>query len=116
MRDFRKLLVWQKSHQLALDIYRTTGQFPKEELYGLTIQLRRASASVPTNIAEGCGRNTTPDFCRFLIISMGSASEVEYLLLLSKDLGYITDETYFTLNKELTETKRMMNTFIQKLK
>ena len=84
MKDFRQLKVWEKSHQLALAIYKVTKEFPKEELYGLTSQIRRASMSIPTNIAEGCGRNTDADFARFLQMAMGSASETEYQLILAR--------------------------------
>jgi four helix bundle protein len=89
MKDFRKLDVWAKAHALTLAIYRVTAGFPTEERYGLTSQLRRAALSIPTNITEGCGRNTDAEFNRFLEIAMGSASETEYLLLLSFDLKYI---------------------------
>lgn len=116
MKDFRQLKVWEKSHQLALSIYKTTKTFPKEELYGLTSQIRRASMSVPTNIAEGCGRNTDADFARFLQISMGSASETEYQLLLSHDLGFLSKEDYDKLNNDVTEIKRMLTAFIQTLR
>src|SRR5688500_19694656 len=85
MKDFRQLKVWEKAHQVALAIYKATKEFPKEELYGLTSQIRRASMSIPTNISEGCGRNTDAEFARFLQIAMGSASETEYQLLLSHD-------------------------------
>ena len=85
MKDFRQLKVWEKAHHLALEVYKTTATFPKEEIYGLTSQLRRASVSIPTNIAEGCGRNTNADFARFLQIAMGSASETEYELILAHD-------------------------------
>jgi four helix bundle protein len=89
MKDFRQLKVWEKSHQLALAIYKATKEFPKEELYGLTSQIRRSSMSVPTNIAEGCGRNTDADFARFLQIAMGSASETGYQLILAHDLEFL---------------------------
>ena len=89
MKDFKKQKVWQKSHRLTLDIYKATANFPREELYGLTNQLRRSCASIPANIAEGCGRNSDADFSRFLQIAMGSATELEYHLLLSHDLGII---------------------------
>jgi four helix bundle protein len=88
MKDFRQLKVWEKSHQLALSVYKATKKFPKEELYGLTSQIRRASMSIPTNIAEGCGRNTDKEFARFLQIAMGSASETEYQLILARDLEF----------------------------
>jgi four helix bundle protein len=115
MKDFKELKVWQRSHQIALKIYKITASFPKEELYGLVSQMRRSS-SIPTNIAEGCGRGSDADFARFLQIAMGSASELEYQLLLSVDLGFIKQETYQTINLELIETKRMLNSFLQKLR
>ncbi|MGA9994068.1 MAG: four helix bundle protein, partial [Pyrinomonadaceae bacterium] len=89
MRDFREFKVWVKSHDLTLEVYKVTAAFPKEELYGLTSQIRRASASIPANIAEGCGRSGNPELCRFLQISMGSASELEYHLLLAHDLKFL---------------------------
>jgi len=99
MKDFRQLKVWEKAHQLALAVYKVTKGFPKEELYGLTSQIRRASMSIPTNIAEGCGRNTDAEFARFLQIAMGSASETEYQLLLAHDLEFLTSEQYQKLNR-----------------
>ncbi len=92
MKDFRQLKVWEKSHQLALAVYKATKEFPKEELYGLTSQIRRASMSVATNIVEGCGRNTEADFAGFLQMAMGSASETEYQPLPSHDLGLLNKE------------------------
>lgn len=89
MKNFRDLVVWQKAHELTLKIYAQTREFPTHEIYNLTIQLRRAAASIPTNIAEGCGRNTEPDFARFIDIAMGSAKETEYLLILATDLSYL---------------------------
>jgi four helix bundle protein len=115
MKDFRQLKVWEKAHSLTLHIYRVTRRFPKEELYGLTSQMRRASASIAANIAEGCGRKTDADFCRFLIIALGSGAELEYHLLLSHDLKLLTDIEYESLQQELTEIKKMLNSFIQKL-
>ena len=94
MKDFRQLKVWEKSHQLALAIYKATKEFPKEELYGLTSQIRRSSMSIPTNIAEGCGRNTDADFARFLQMAMGSASETEYQLILARDLEFLPKDSY----------------------
>ena len=108
MQDFRKLKVWQKAHELALAIYRATAQFPREELYGLTSQIRRASISIPTNIAEGCGRSTDSEFARFLQIAMGSAFETEYELLLSLDLGFLAKEEYSQLGSATQEIKRMI--------
>src|SRR3989337_3096034 len=108
MKDFRQLKVWEKSHQLALAIYKATKEFPKEELYGLTSQIRRASMSIPTNIAEGCGRNTDAEFARCLQIAMGSASETEYQLLLARDLEFLPRNEYEKLHSEVEEVKRML--------
>jgi four helix bundle protein len=116
MKDFRQLQIWQRSHQLTLQIYRITQGFPAEERYGLISQMRRSSSSVPTNIAEGCGRNTDADFARFLDHSMGSASELEYQLILSHDLGYLPSDQFEKTATELTEIKRMLNAFLQKLR
>jgi four helix bundle protein len=116
MKDFKKQKVWQKSHQLTLDIYKATSNFPREELYGLTNQIRRACASIPANIAEGCGRFSEADFSRFLQIAMGSATELEYHLLLSHDLGILNDIDYENLSRETIEVKRMLTSFIKKLK
>ncbi|HZJ24361.1 MAG TPA: four helix bundle protein [Anaerolineales bacterium] len=116
MKDFRQLKVWEKAHQVALAIYKATKEFPKEELYGLTSQIRRASMSIPTNISEGCGRNTDAEFARFLQIAMGSASETEYQLLLSHDLGFLNKEQYDKLNIEVTEVKRMLASLLKTLR
>ena len=116
MKDFRQLKVWEKSHQLALAIYKVTAKFPKEEIYGLTSQVRRASMSIPTNIAEGCGRNTDADFARFLQMAMGSASETEYQLLLSLDLGFLNKEQYDKLNLDVTEVKRMLASLLKTIR
>src|SRR6266545_6431941 len=97
MKDFHELKVWQKAHQLTLAVYRVTAGFPREELYGLTSQLRRACSSVAANLAEGCGRQGDAEFARFCSIAMGSASEVEYHLLLAKDLKLLTPADYETL-------------------
>jgi four helix bundle protein len=116
MRDFRKLTVWQKSHQLTLGIYKATERFPKHELYGLTSQIRRASASVPANIAEGSGRTGEAEFARFLQISMGSASEVAYFLILAQDLKYIDNQTFKQLAHLNDEVQRMLRAFITKIR
>lgn len=116
MKDFRDLQIWSRSHGLTLDIYRITQSFPNTEVYGLTSQMRRSASSIPTNIAEGCGRNTDKDFARFLDTAMGSASELEYQLILACDLKYIAQELFETTLAELTEIKRMLNAFIQKLR
>ena len=88
MRDYRNLIAWQKAHELTLTVYRLTRDFPRDERFGLSAQLRRASASIATNIAEGSGRSTNADFARFLAIAAGSASEVQYQLELARDLGF----------------------------
>lgn len=116
MKDFRKLEVWAKAHDCALNVYRLTATFPSEERYGLTSQLRRACVSVPTNIAEGCGRNTDAELRRYLEIAMGSASEVEHLLLLSRDLGYLSSELHQPSADSVVEVKRMLTGLILKLK
>ncbi|MDD2707882.1 MAG: four helix bundle protein [Verrucomicrobiae bacterium] len=116
MKDFRKLAVWTKAHALALAAYCDTTRFPAEERYGLTSQLRRACVSIPTNIAEGCGRNTDAELNRFLEIAMGSASETEYLFLLAHDLKYLDDSAFHKLTLEITEIKRMLASFIGKIK
>ena len=108
MRDFHKLKAWQKSHQLALEIYKVSQSFPKEELFGLTSQIRRAISSVPTNIAEGCGRDSNKDFAHFLQIAIGSASEVEYELLLAHDLQYINKDEYERLTFEMVAIRKMI--------
>jgi four helix bundle protein len=99
-----------------LAIYKATEKFPKQELYALTSQIQRAAVSIPTNIAEGCGRDSDAELKRFFVIAMGSASEVEYLLLLARDLNYLSEEKHQTLTADLVEVRRMLNAFIQKLK
>jgi four helix bundle protein len=108
MRDFRDFKVWGKAHSLTLEIYRCTSSFPKIEMYGLTSQLRRASSSIPANIAEGCGRGGSKELCRFLQIGMGSASELEYHILLAHDLTYLPDLIYDPLQKRVVEVKQML--------
>ena len=116
MRDFRKLKVWEKSHKLALEIYHESERFPDNERFGLTSQIRRCGYSIPTNIAEGCGRDSEKELARYMNISMGSASELEYLILLAKDLNYISDDSYSDLSNRVIEVKRMLTSFIKKLK
>ncbi len=116
MKDFRKLKVWQKAHALTLPIYKATRAFPKHELYGLTSQIQRAAASISTNIAEGCGKETDADPGCYFQISMGSSSELEYLLLLANDLRYFDSNTYTCLNDNLIEVRKMLNAFLKTLK
>lgn len=115
MRDFRKLKVWEKGHQLTLEVYRVTKNFPRDELYGLTSQMRRAAASIPANIAEGCGKGTESELARYMLIAMGSASELEYHLLLAHDLNFLDAENYGLLNRAVIEVKQMLAPFINKL-
>lgn len=116
MRDFRRLQVWERAHELALAVYLVTRAFPKEEVYGLTSQVRRAAISVPTNIAEGCGRDSAIEFARFLEIGMGSAKELEYQLLLARDLGYVDADEYGNLAEETTQVQRMLHSYIGQLR
>jgi four helix bundle protein len=116
MQDFRNLSVWQKSHLLTVALYEATRSFPKDEVYGLTSQIRRAGASIPANIAEGCGRSGDTEFGRFLQIALGSASELEYHLLLANDLKMFSKEDYARFDGQINEVKRMLIVFIQKLK
>jgi four helix bundle protein len=115
LRDFKGLKVWRKAHDLTLAVYQATRAFPKEELFGLTSQIRRSCESIPANIAEGCGRTGGPELSRFLQIAMGSASELEYHLLLSHDLRLLNELQYKHLTNEVTEVKRMLTAFIQKV-
>ena len=115
MKDFRDLDVWKKAHSATLAVYRATGDFPKQELYGLTSQMRRCSASIPANIAEGCGRRGNGEFHRFLTIAMGSASELEYHLLLSHDLGFLGLEKFDALTAQVQEIKKMLASLIRRV-
>ena len=116
MQNFKDLKVWEKSHQLTLSIYKTSAKFPKEEVYSLTNQLRRASASIPANIAEGCGKNSQADLAKFLNISLGSANETEYFLILSRDLDYLTEEQFTVLSNSINEVKAMLINLISRVR
>jgi four helix bundle protein len=116
VQDYRKLKVWEKSHALTLAVYRATQSFPQDEVYGLTSQLRRCSSSIPSNIVEGCGRGSNPDFLRFLYVALGSANELEYQLLLAHELGYINDARHVDLSAGALEVKRMLSALIVTLK
>jgi len=115
VKDFRQLQVWQKAHQLTLMFYRLTASFPRDEIYGLTAQIRRAAVSIPSNLAEGCGRDGDAELARFCSIARGSASELEYHLLLARDLKLIQSDDYPSLAEQVTEIKRMLTALIQKL-
>lgn len=116
MRNFNDLQVWERSHQLTLALYRVTEGFPKNEMFGLISQIRRAAASVPTNLAEGCGRWGDGDMGRFLQIAMGSASELDYLLRLGKDLGYFQLAAYQQLAADLSEIRRMLTALYKRIR
>ena len=115
LRNYRELKVWQKSYQLCLEIYKITHGFPKEETYGLTSQLRRAAVSVPSNIAEGYGRKTTPEYIRFLYIAYGSNCELETQVMLSGDLGYVETVKLKKIQDEIGEVERMLMALIKSL-
>lgn len=115
MTDYKKLLVWQKAYAFGIKLYTVTKSFPKEEIYGITSQLRRASVSIPSNIAEGSRRSTQKDFRLFLHIAYGSGAELEVQILFAKDLGYISDTTCNQLLQDLGEIMKMLNSLIQKL-
>ena len=116
MKDFQQLKVWQKSHELTLCIYRMTATFPREELYGLTSQIRRSCSSIPANLAEGCGRDGDAELGRFCSIAAGSASELQYHLLLARDLHLIGSGDYDHLRERTIEVKRMLAVLMQRLK
>lgn len=116
MQDFRRLKVWEKGHELVLKVYQLTSAFPREERFGLIDQIRRAAVSIPANIAEGCGRGSDADFARFVQVAMGSASELEYEILLAKDLGYLADESGLALGNQIAEVKQMLASLLKKLR
>ena len=115
MRDYKKYDIWKLSHLLTLEVYKITESFPKEEIFGLTSQIRRASSSIGINIVEGCGRGSDEDFKRFLRNASGSAFEVEYILLLSKDLNYISEEKFIELTPKAEELKIKISKLILKI-
>jgi four helix bundle protein len=116
MRDYRDLQVWTKAHSLTLELYRLSRQFLKEELYDLVAQLRRAASSIGANLAESCGRQTQPEFARFTRVAMGSASELDYHLLLARDLGLLKDDDYQRASKGLTEIRKMLTSLLSSIK
>jgi four helix bundle protein len=116
VQDFRQLKVWQEAHAIVLDVYRWTVPFPKEELFGLTSQMRRAAVSVAANIAEGCGRGSDADFARFLQLAMGSASETEYHVMLASELGFLNHEASRQLQERIIQVKRMLGTLLRRVR
>lgn len=116
MQDFKKLKVWEKAHQLTLNVYRLSQNFPKEETYNLMSQIRRSSTSIELNIVEGCGRQTTPDFKHFLVMAVGSFNEVENCLILASDLNYINSDAFLKTQEQTEEVRKMLFSLIDKLK
>ena len=115
LRNYKDLKVWQKSYQLCLEVYQLTKGFPKNEIYGLISQMRRAALSIPSNIAEGYGRKTTPEYLRALYIAYGSTCELETQVLLSGDLGYLADKSLSKLQDDLGGVERMLKALIKSL-
>lgn len=116
MQNYKDLKVWEKTHSYTLQVYDASFVFPKEELYSLTNQLRRSAASVPANIAEGCGKRSNQEFAHFLNIALGSANESEYLLPLAKDLKYLTEIKYEALTLLINGVKAMLIALINKVR
>ena len=115
MRDYKKYDIWKLAHELVKEIYHLSENFPKSELFGLTSQIRRSTVSIPTNIAEGCGRATDKEFARFLEISIGSTNETEYLLFLSCELGFTSEENLLSLNPKLNLIRQKLIQLRKKL-
>ena len=115
LKNYKDLKVWQKSYQFCLEVYRITKGFPKEEIYGLTSQIRRSAVSIPSNIAEGYGRKTTPEYIRSLYVAYGSNCELETQILLSYDLGYIKNEYMEKIQEDIGEIERMLKALIRSL-
>jgi four helix bundle protein len=115
LKDFKELRVWSKAHELTVAIYGLTRSFPRDEIYGLTSQVRRSAASIGANIAEGCGRRSDGEMARFLQIARGSASETEYHLLLAKDLGFLSEGDFRNTERRVVEVQRMLTALVQKV-
>lgn len=113
MGDYRSLKAWQSAHQLALAVYRSTACYPREEVYGLTSQSRRAATSIAANLAEGVGRNSQRELARFAHISLGSVNELDYHLLLARDLEYLSTEQHAELQEQVDHLRRMLSNFIR---
>ena len=113
MQDFKKLRVWEKAHALTVDIYLVSKRFPKDEMFGITSQVRRASSSIAANIAEGSGRTSKKEFLHFLSYAIASASEIEYFLILVKDLKYLSIEESERLQDRANEVKRTLISFLK---
>jgi four helix bundle protein len=116
MKNYRDLNVWKSGHTVTLEVYRQTKSFPKEELFGITSQMRRAASSIPANLAEGCGREGDAELKRFVTIALGSACELDYFVLLAGDLGYLTPEVQNKLAADTLLLRRQLGAFVKKLR
>jgi four helix bundle protein len=116
LRNFRNLKVWERAHKLTVAVYKASESFPRQEVFGLQSQLRRAAVSIPANIAEGCGRESSLDCAHFFQIAAGSTSELDYELLLARDLSYISDEVYAPLSAEVEEIRKMLSALIRTMR
>jgi four helix bundle protein len=115
MQDFRKLIVWKRAHEVVMLVYQCSHRFPKREMYGITSQMRRAAASIPANIAEGCGRRGRAELAQFLAIAMGSSTELQYHLILARDLEMMAAEEYEAIDARVAEVQMMLASFISRL-
>ena len=116
MKNYRDLNVWKSGHAVTLAVYRQTKTFPKEELFGITSQMRRAASSIPANIAEGCGREGDAELKRFVAIALGSACELDYFVLLAGELGYLNPEAQNNLAADILLLRRQLGAFVKKLR
>jgi four helix bundle protein len=116
MKNYKDLIVWQKAHALVLYIYKQTLDFPKTEQFNLTSQIRRAAISIPTNLAEGCGKYSQVDFANYLQVALGSANEVEYLSLLAHEIGYLKNDPYQKLDSQVNEVRAMLISLVTKVR
>ncbi|MBG9376029.1 four helix bundle protein [Panacibacter sp. DH6] len=116
MQNYKDLKVWEKAHSFTLKVYEYASQFPKEEMYSLTSQLKRSASSIPANIAEGCGKNSKQEFAHFLNIALGSANESEYFVILARDLTYLSEQNFNTLFNIINEVKGMLIALINKVR
>jgi four helix bundle protein len=116
MRDYKKLRAWKEAYELALDVYRSTAAFPRDARYGITAQMRRASVSIPSNLAEGCGRESQKEMARFIVIAIGSANELEYQLLLGKDLEMLKQEPYGGLTGRVEGVREMLSGLLARVR
>ncbi len=114
-RDYTELKIWETAHSLAIDLYRITREFPKDEQFGLVSQIRRAASSIGANIAEGCGQRTNASLRRFIFMSIGSAKELEYHLLLAKDLNYLSMTAYSVLSEKTKTLGKMLQSFAKNM-